>query len=499
MSTESKDILKPEHWDSIMRMMGGAGMLGAGTAGLVALGKYLKGLKDDRKREEELDDDILYVYRDRDQVKSAAAEDDDSGAFSSPLSSSWKLVKNLGSSLFDSAGDAVDKLGEEAKEVLGNPMAIGLGIPGMAIAGTGGYMLVKKLAAELEKRKVKKDLERAQRLFLDAQGYKEMKKQAEAGEYSGADMLAGGAIALPLLLALTAGVSTNSYLDRQYPVKKKLPKAPRRIEVIDKPIDEQQEELDALARGKDPYEKEASTREFVLHMLDAADQKNSDIKNLVHAVAGGGLNEFKKAADAMGFVDALNLVKGASAVPVDPAMKHLAITYLARSPQFGPQVGVVAAGEFAEAFPSMYKTAAFLPEHQKEALYGVASLLGPAIRVERAYDLGIVNEQAVKRAAAVQPTNPADPNESLERVLMAQATNSPMKPSTDGGASTSTATSGEELGINDPDSPSRPKSMEQISGNGVDNPLSDGATGEVDPIDNFFSPKVPTKTPQQQF
>ena len=202
MSTESEDILKPEHWDSIMRMMGGAGMMGAGAAGLVALSKYLKNLKDDRKREKDLDDDILYVYRDRDQIKSAAAEDDDSGAFSSPLSSSWKLVKNLGGALFDSAGDTIDKLGDEAKELMGNPMALGLGIPGMAIAGTGGYMLVKKLAAELEKRKAKKDLERAQRLFLDAQGYKEMQKKAEVGEYSGADMIAGAAIALPLLLVV---------------------------------------------------------------------------------------------------------------------------------------------------------------------------------------------------------------------------------------------------------------------------------------------------------
>lgn len=480
MSTASDESLfTKEHVKTILRHMAGAGMLGLGAGGIYGLVHYLAGLERDKR---EADDDTLYIYKDPNALSKSAeanvsAYDDLSTATGEYggklLSGAGDALASLVNGLASGAADGLNRAANGAKELIADPAAAGVATALSVLTALGGFSLARKAYAKYEKEKAQKDLDNAQLALFNAEGYK---KAAAEGEYSpsGIDYLAGSTVALPLLLLVASGVATNKYLKMQYPLKKKLPKPPRRIEVIDSPED---------VAGADTYEKRAAATEFALHMIDAAGRADSDVRNVISAVARDGVNEFKKAASAMGLVSALNMVKGASH-DTDPAARHVAISYLAHSPMLSPQIGVVAAGELAETYPTLFKAAAFVSNEVESSLYGVAATLGAAIRCERACQLGIIPADFDKEAAASSNGGPSV-DESLEKWLNANAQN--RRPATRGDSDESTGTSGEESGISDPDSPSRPTSTKQVLLSGKTGRTHTDST-KLDVIDNFFQP-----------
>lgn len=480
--TEDESLFTKEHVKTILRHMAGAGILGLGAGGIYGLVHYLAGLEKDKR---EADDDTLYIYKDPNALNKSASDSvsayDDFGTAAGELAGkgltgTGNLLARLAKGVTEGAAEGLNQAANGVKDLVADPAAAGVATALSVLTALGGFSLARKAYAKYEKEKVQKDLDNAQLALFNAEGYK--KAAAEAGEEfspTGVDYLAGGVtVGLPLLLLVASGVATNQYLKMQYPLKKKLPKPPRRIEVIDSPED---------VAGADTYEKRAAATEFALHMIDAAGRADSDVRNVISAVARDGANEFKKAASAMGLISALNMVKGASH-DTDPAARHVAISYLAHSPMLSPQIGVVAAGELAETYPTLFKAAASASDEVESSLYGVAATLGASIRRERACQLGIIPDDFDKEAAVSTKGGPSV-DESLERWLNVNAQN--RRPTTKGDSDESTGTSGEEAGISDPDSPSKPTSTKQVLLSGKTGRTHTDST-KLDVIDNFFQP-----------
>lgn len=412
----SDSILSQRDTDLIKQYLLGGAALGGGTALVTSLINYLKHLN---KSKTEKDDDTLYVYQDTD--------------------------------------------GEEKKASLGG----GLAITGGLLSSIGAYALVKKIYASLRKQEAQEELDAAQNAFLSVQGYKQTdkpknkstednegteKKASEGKPMSVLETITSIPVALPLILALGSGVVAHKMLDKSFPATKKPVKAPRRIEIVNKPTAiEEEEDAEKEEIEKPAFVRESDGMEFLLRMLAMEKKATSDVCNLIAATATGQLPSFKQAVDTIGYIDSLNLVKGASARKVDPFAEHLAITYLAKSARFKDMTGIIAAGEFAERHPDFFKMACALPESDKEDLYNIMQIVGHSVRSELSEEFGV--------RPPAQPLTKYAFSDAVMESLIERAS----KPTTKGDSNESTATSGEEVGNEDPDSPSRKKTKFVIS------------------------------------
>lgn len=441
----ASSILTPRSADLIKKFLLGGAMLGGGTALGVDLLNYMKHL---HKNNSENDDDTLYVYKDQDQVKAAS----------------------IG---------------------LGTAMAGGVA----AALGTG--TAVHKLYKAFRKHEAQKDLDKAQHAFLGAQGYKKTKKPkkddtekdnekkaAVDGKMPGlTETVSSLPITASLLLALASGATSYAMLDNQFPARKPKVKGPKRIEIVEKPEDDQAEYGMKSASADD-------AREFVIRTLMVTKSAAvSDVRNLVAAVAAGEGEMFKAASANTGFVNALDTVKGAADYRnVSPLEELLAVSYLAKNASTQPMVDLVAAGEFATAFPDFFKTAACLDQETRDTLVKIAGVMGKAIRAELAYELGVrADENLQKEAATFDPNQELDVTSIIGKILAENR-----KAETDGSSDESTGTSGEEAGIDDPDSPSRANTTNKTNFL-MGNKTTKTSLGETtDEIDEMLTPSGDT-------
>lgn len=428
LGDDDKEIIK--HF-----LLGGLA-IGGGTAAITSLINYFRS-KQKEKEDEKYDDDVIYVYRDKDRQKSASA--------------------------------------------------LGLGV-GMA-AGTGTamltYALIKKLYTDIRLREAQEKLDKAQHIFIDAQGYKELKKEKEEkkeeeGEEKAAEYENGGRppsffeamvsapIAIPLLLTLASGIVTNEVLKHNFSPPKPKIKPPKKIEFVDKPEDDQAEYGVDKAAGLTEDEKDDAC-EFLLRLTLENPVPHSDLTNLVKAAARGGGEALKDTVMNTSFLTAVKMVKGASYHVVDPLAEHLAISFLNKSARLKNCVRLVAAGEFVEKYPELYKQACNMEDGLKVGLVKLAALLGAAIRAERSYELGV---RMKKEASTVHiPTAPGKEEDLLSELIakinaerqeqmedQGEYEEDEEGAATEGDEYESSDTSGEEAGISDPDSPSRAKS-----------------------------------------
>lgn len=431
---------------TIKKYLVGGASLGAGVGLITSYANYLNRLK---KRENEEDDDTLYVY------KKASAESD---------------------------------------SYLATPLAIA----GGTVSTLATYALVKKLYTKMRLKAAQDDLDRAQHAFLDASGYesttKKPKNKPTAEEapvkvastisgrsLTGTEALLSTPVLVPLLSAIGAGIVTTKVLDKQFPSQVKKVKGPRRIEVIEKPEDDQEE-----------YEKQASAEdmevdgiEHLIRTVLLTKNATSDLSNLVAATAAGGLDDFEKLASVVGFVDALNSVKGASNLDTDPLCEHVAICTLAKKASIREQVAMLAASEFAEMQSSAYKQAAALDDYSADCLYKAACCFGRATRYELSYELGLRPDSEAemsKQASTLDGLTDLATGTMMSRALKLQAikqlvgsdekdpastesTETPEEADDKveaGDFSDSTDTSGQEAGIQDADSPSRRKKKDKV-------------------------------------
>lgn len=449
-------------------LIGGAS-LGGGAALLTSLLNYMKRM-DDRRKESDDDDDVLYVYKDNQAPIQKTA-------------------------------------GKEAGKEKGWT-ALGTGLAGGVASTLATYMLVRKLYTEFMKREAQKELDEAQHIFVGSHGYKDAKQtpikrtiSLEEGDplkqidvtakgdviakpeeevekvaaesrrgMTGMEYLEAAPVALPLILALASGVVTNEVLKSKFGTPKPKIKPPKRIEVVDKPADDQ-DEYTKMAGYPEEMEDDAS--EFLLRMTLANPCENSDLTNLVKAAAMGGQRAIKDTVMTIGFQNTLGMVKGASAQMPDPLAEHLAICYLNKSARLKHGTRLVAAGEFVEQYPELYKDAVALSPDKKDALFKIAGILGIALRAERSQELGVKAEGFnVKRAAKGGPGQEEDIlSELIDEINKRRGEEADTQdvnmeneaPITEGDEYESSDTSGQEAGISDPDSPSRPDEAQKLN------------------------------------
>lgn len=434
------DVIVP---NTLKKYLIGGAALGGGAALLTALINHLRKLNDENEGTS-ADDDVIYVYPNSPEKRASWTE-------------------------------------------------LGLGLAGGTATALGTYALVNKIYQYLREREAQKELDKAQRVFLNAQGFntvdtKSKKKKKDdkvldskpIDDYreksasptidpgrsaSPLEFATAAPIALPILLALASGIVTNEVLKSKFDSRKKPELKTPRIEVVHKPADDQDEYKTAAA--KEYMDDDAG--EFLIRMALAQPCQNSDLVNIVKNAAMGGHIGFMDTVKSTSFSTALSMVKGASAQMPDPLAEHLAVCYLNKSARLKHNVRLVAAGEFVEQYPELYKQACNLPEKVQDTLYKIAGILGVAIRAERSQELGIdfdYDNFNTKQASAVQEEDilaellseinkkkddVADPTESDQA-----------EPATEGDEYESTGTSGEEAGISDPDSPSRPSPEKKL-------------------------------------
>lgn len=361
--------------------------------------------------------------------------------------------------------------GKLKKKASGDPsstmMERGLAMSGAVGSAFAGYMLVKRLYAKLRAAQAQKELDEAQRIFLDEQGYDISKKAsyeklaAEGNApMSTWDAATGSAIAVPVLLALATGVATHMMLDNKYPVKPKTEvKGPKKIKIIDAPGGESNDQDEYTKLASSEIEDEA--KELIIRTALLNPVENSDLLDVCYACANGRHEELKKTAQAIGFLPALNLVKGASAHEPNSLKKHLAIGWMSKDAYMNKAVALMAAGEFAEQYPTFYKRACLLPRDIQENLFKAAVCLNRAIRFQESQELGIAfpeDPMTEKRASSAAGTG-----DYLSRLLARVNELENAEPVTDGDERESTDTSGAMAGIHNPDSPSRPTHAKKMS------------------------------------
>lgn len=346
----------------------------------------------------------------------------------------------------------------------------GLAFAGGLGATFAGYMLVRNLYAKLRAAQAQQELDKAQRIFLDEQGYDIAKKASHdksAGKgnapLSAWDTATGGLVATPLVLALATGIATHMMLDHKYPVKAKTEvKGPKKIKIVDAPLEDRE------SRDQDEYLKLAShevedeAKELIIRTALLNPVENSDLLDVCNACANGRHEELKKAAQAIGFLPALSLVKGAAAHEPAPLNKHLAIGWMAKDAYMNKSIALMAAGEFVEQYPMLYKQACILPRDVQENLFKAAVCLNRAIRFQQSQELGIAFPDTLEKSAASDAGTGDYLSRLLTRVNQVSTLNN-AEPVTDGDDRESTETSGTMAGIHDPDSPSRPTHSKKMS------------------------------------
>lgn len=353
----SSSILSQRDKDLVRNYLIGGAATGGGVALATALVNYLRHLKDDADESDD-DDDTIKIYKQAPQEKVAMT--------------------------------------------LGGPLALTGGI----VSAAGTYALVNKLYEALRKKQAQDKLDEAQNIFLESQGYKkldknkktsdeekESEKSASAGKgMSTSELGISIPLALPILMALGSGVVAHKLLNKSFPVKKRTVEAPKRIEIVDAPVEEEEIDKSAGITDTDGFE-------FLLRTINMTKAASSDVSNLIATAADGRLKDFKNTAGVIGFADALDTVKGASnALDVDPLTEQIAISCLAKSASVGAQTGLLAAAEFADLYPAFFKAASKLNEKKKNALYKIACIFGHAIRSEIAEDSGITAGSLTKKA-----------------------------------------------------------------------------------------------------
>lgn len=350
-------ILSQRDKDLVSNYLLGGAATGGGLALATALVNYLKRLKDEKDKSED-DDDTIKIYK-------------------APQ--------------------------EKVAMTLGGPLALTGGL----VSAAGTYAIVNKLYELLRKKQAQEKLDEAQNIFLESQGYKKLDKNQEKKDSEETEKSASGKgmsmselgvsipLALPLIMALGSGVVAHKLLNKSFPIKKREVQAPKRIEIVDTPKEDEEEAL----LDKEAGISDTDGFEMLLRTVDMAKSASSDVSNLIATAADGRLKDFKKAASSIGFADALDTIKGASrAVVAAPLREQLAISCIAKSASLGEQTKLLAAAEFAHLYPSFFKAASKLDAQKQNALYKIACIFGHAVRSEIAESAGITPGAMTKKA-----------------------------------------------------------------------------------------------------
>jgi hypothetical protein len=257
-------------------------------------------------------------------------------------------------------------------------MAGSLAMAGGTMSALGAYAVVHSLYQKMKKNEVQKRLDAAQQGYIDVLG---ADKQAGINpapvDQPGKGMgFTEGLFSVPgasaLLLGLTAAGVTNQMLQKTFPVAKPPGRRdPRRVVVRTLPDDKQ--------ASFDPEDGE----ELVYRLLMATKVASlQPFQDLITAIGQGRRDELHHGLLEYGIDTAFDMVKGASTHPLSEACTAVACGIAARDPLLSPSLGLLAAAEFNDHFPSVVKVASALSENNQETLCRCAEIIGAVIRGE---------------------------------------------------------------------------------------------------------------------
>lgn len=345
-----KIALTPRSKELIKNYLVGGAAMGGSAALLTSLVNYINTLKE--------------------QVpKDAEREDDET------------LYLNVGKSAGDGSGPE-------------DMAAGGLALSGGLLSTLGTYALVRKMYQNIKRKQLQEELDRAQQTFMqnaEAEGAAKRANAIPGKPMDIAEFLWSAPVALSLLSAISAGALTNKALDKTFPrVKKPKDTAPKRI-VIRKNTQEGQEDEE-----KNAYDKLASAEqyddglEFLTHLcMGSKSAANSELVDIVHAVAQGRGPDLTSHILEYGFDSAMDTIKGASEVNISAARKQAAISYCVKSAALNPIVSMLAAAEYNDMAPKFTKIASLQNEECIDTLLKIAGTIGALNRAETADKMAI--------------------------------------------------------------------------------------------------------------
>lgn len=319
--------------------------IGGTAAGLTGLWRYLRSQLLTQPSSQE-DDGTMYIY------KASAADDDSSG---------FEYALNTGGAIASGAAAAL-----------------------------GSYYLGNKLMNWLRQREAQQELDAAQELFLNAEGYKKLDKKASNDrELTFAGKTLSGATALSALLTLGSAAATYSYLNSKYPIKKPTVKGPTRFKIVQNPESMPSSTDGAYEDTPIKYASADDSMFMVTHMLHSMHKQASLASNVIATVADGRAEAFEKTVGEIGFEQALNTVKGASAIQTKPMADALAIQYCTKEASFSPVFNLLVASEFAAFNPELMKQASNLDDITLNRVNSFTKLASLCIQNDVCIEMGV--------------------------------------------------------------------------------------------------------------
>lgn len=296
-------------------------------------------------------------------------------------------------------------------------LALGLGVGG---GGYLGYIIGDKIINELRAKEAQKALDEAQKVLLSSKGYKVINKNhskeepdildkvldKQLSKQAGMlDSMSTGLGALAAVLMLSGGVATYNYLDSVYPIREVTKGMQDELKPKKYKIQQDGELVDSIntdleeAKIVEDLVKNSSYMVIPAFMLHSIEKKSSLASNVIATIAQGNGASFEQAVGQIGFDNALNLVKGASSISVDPIAEELSVLYCTKEASFSPQFNLLVAAEFLSSYPDMTKAANSLTAEQLSILNNFSDDILSSINLAAASDLGATYDHLEKSAS----------------------------------------------------------------------------------------------------
>lgn len=377
-------IMNDEDWALVTKYALAGASLGGGAALLTSLVNYVNEMNRRHKEESsDADDSTLYI-RVKPTVKQAAVEKE------------FSTDRNI---------------------LVSGPLAITAG----SLAAMGSWALINSLYKQMLLDSAQEELDESQNQFLNVSGFERVKKANDENKADSnrSDSMGLGSnvlsflLSVPGLFAIASGVVAYNALNKYFPEKKVPVTSPKKIKIVtsdnhlagDTVGPDYNKQQDAINKTAS-YTESSDGVEFMIRSIITSNMPDSNISNIVSDVASFGNKGFEKIAAAIGFDNALCAVKGQDTHQRDTLAEQLAITHIAKSASIGSQIAITAAAEFAERFPTIFTTAAALPDDHKEFFEKVACILGKATRTFIiSKELNIPDEVIEKHASMITDDN----------------------------------------------------------------------------------------------
>jgi len=315
-------------WNTVLRMLGGGAMLGAGTGAAVTFANHLRELQEGAKPPGGGDDTLyLDLPGKRPQPKQASSNGNNATTFAYS------------------------------------------GLAGMA--GTAlAYNAVRSIYNRQRKKELDNELAQAHHVYL--QGNADAKS---ASQYSIPTKMVGTGYLAFLMTALGSAVVANKMLQKRFPpIQSPTVGQPKKIVV--RTVDPETRQ----PYPKDEVSPDAMEGVVRSQMADTKMASHNDVVTVVSALASGRVSEVKELIKSAGVDGMLAAVKGANWRNTNPVERNLAITLLCTDGLLKEALAPMVAAEFFKSATWTFSILPTLNDHQREHLTGLVESSTQAVR-----------------------------------------------------------------------------------------------------------------------